>query len=196
MTANTLKAIARAASSALNRIRPRAEQRYSDAGDFGVHQLTLIELEPLIAAHNQEKYEPIVRWLSGALSNVASRQILKNALSEWRGATKGYCISLDAVQDVLGLVVLLKATGIPRQRILITHRCPEARLRLSIRQLGWHLRHEEVVRRGLPRIRLHICSVDAVSPGAIDGAISIKGLLGLLAAAEAWLAAREGTAPE
>lgn len=191
VTRSDIKVIARAASLALNKVRPKAEQRLDGGGDFAAHQLTLIELEPLFAAHAQEKYQPVLQWLGSACSSAASKQVLKNALSEWKGVTKGYSLSLDNVHDALGLIALLKASGVPKQRLLITHRCPAARLRPAIRQLAWRLRFEEKVRRGLPRVRLHICSVDSDSSGAIDSAISVKGLLGLLAAAEAWFAIRE-----
>lgn len=190
MSADEVKTIARVASSALSRILPKAERRFVGEGDFTAHQMTLLDLEPLVASSSQEKYLPVMEWLQSALSSGTSKRILTAATVEWKAAVRRFHLSLDEIHDMGGVIALLRAAKVPNHRLLITHRCPLAQLRPEVRQLGWHLRFEEKVRRGEPRVRLHVCSADSNGPGAIDSAISVKGLLGLFAAAEAWLAIR------
>jgi len=188
VSTRSVQAIAQVAACALNTIRPEAERGFIGGGDLTSHILTLIDLKPLITASGQPKYHPVRQWMEGALLSAKSRNLLTAAVAQWKSLVRGFCIDLDEIHHALALTTMLRAAAIPRNRILITHRCPASAVRPEVRSLGWHLRFEEDVRRGLPRIRLHVCSVDADSPGAIDAAISIKGLLGLLAAAEAWLA--------
>ena len=184
LSSTQVEEILLAAAKAFQSMLPDSQQMAVDADDSSTLRLVLMEQLPLILATRHCKFNALRKWIDTAPSSDSSRATLAAALSEWKPLIKDAHLSMEKPESASHLLRMLRESGLASDRILITHAIPRQALPDVLRRSGWHLRSETKVRRGQPRVRLHICSVAASSPSAIDRAISNKGFYGLLIAAE------------
>jgi hypothetical protein len=187
---SNVKTIAKTCATALLQIQGKGTRKVDEmvASDFHFHQHFLVHEHAMIRAARQEKYHMIHKWLGLCGDHTQNNLLLKSVLSQWKPLVKNFFLNAAEPRNISSVIQMLKVSHIPPNRVLITYAIPAHKLPAELSRTKWHLREEPKVRRGQWRVRLHICSVDADSPAAIDAAISNKGLYVLLAAAEAYLA--------
>lgn len=154
--------------------------------DFHSRRLKLKNHKPMLLASLQDKYFELRNWIDFNSDDIGTRNLVECCLSDCKSTVKHWHLSCDDQRDCFNVIDLIQKAKIPPSRLLITHCLAEENLPIHVRRLRWTIDKPRRHRRGEPRIRLHICSVDAESPGAIDAARSVKGLFGLLCAASAF----------
>ena len=176
-------------AQALDRVKPAPERLAGVGSNESVQSQTLRDFLPVISSiDNKSKFAPVRHWIASAEEDENVKRILERVIWTWKQCVKDWHFSLDELPQARPTYLMLDAAKVPRSVMLISHALELDRVPREVRDLRWHMKRDAAVRRGRPRLRLHICSCDATDEGARDAAISMKGLYVLLAAAEAWLA--------
>jgi hypothetical protein len=179
-------------AKALDRVRPASERLAGVETSTNLQSRTLRELVSTITLiDNKSKFAPLRAWIATARGDIGVKELLQRVILTWKPCVKEWHFSLDELEQARPMYLMLNAAKFPRRVMLVTHALELSQVPREVRDLGFHMRPEPVVRRGRPRLRLHVCSCDATDRGARDAAISMKGLYVLLATAEAWLASHE-----
>jgi hypothetical protein len=190
LSESNVMTVAKTCATALFQIQGKATREVDDmtASDFHFHQHFLVHEHALVRAARQGKYHMIHNWLGRCGDHTQNNLLLKSVLLQWKPLVKNFFLNAVEPRNISSIIQMIEASDIPANRVLVTYAIPAHKLPAELSRTKWHMREEAKVRRGQWRVRLHICSVDADSPAAIDAAISNKGLYVLLAAAEAYLA--------
>lgn len=186
MTIDQVQMIADVACKGLDNFKKTDGKWPDPASDMLSRRLKLQQHKPMLFASLQDKYFPIRNWIDGNHQSEGARRLIERCLSDFRFAVKRWHFSGEELRDCASAIDLFQEAQLPVQRMLVTHSVNNSVLPDYIQQLGWTIDEPRKHRRGEPRIRFHICSVDADSPSSQDAARSMKGFYSLVIAASAF----------